>query len=91
MVPKERTKDPIRVWDSAVGAYSFLRPGEAELLMGLPLGFTALPALTNKDRLCLLGNGVDLAVVKLVLAQLRWANVCREEAQVRRVAHGASR
>ena len=88
VTPKEHTKDPIKVWDSAAGAYSFLRPNEAELLMGLPLGFTEVPALTNKDRLCLLGNGVDLAVVRRVLSQLRWTHACREEAQVRQAADG---
>jgi site-specific DNA-cytosine methylase len=84
----EWTRKPIKVWDKARGCECFVRPEEAERLMGLPTGYTAITGVSAVERLRAVGNGVDVRVAMHVMRHFRWAEVHKEEAGVREAQDG---
>ena len=68
--PQERTNYPVRVIDANNPEQMFLRPHEAEKLLGLITGCTAGAGITAISRLKAIGNGWDINVVSMLLGYL---------------------
>ena len=68
--PQERTNYPVRVIDVNNPELMFLRPHEAEKLLGLITGCTAGAGITAISRLKAIGNGWDINVVSMLLGYL---------------------
>ena len=84
----ERTRQPLMVWDAALGMQRHLVPEEAEVLMGLPEGYTAAPGVAGHDRLRAIGNGIDVRVLCQLLRHYRAGPVPQEEMAVRQPRDG---
>ena len=57
---------------------------EAEVMLGLPVGFTDVDGLPASKRLHMLGNGIDVNPLTHLLRHLRLGEVPQEEMAVRR-------
>ena len=68
--PTERTNYPVRVIDVNNPELMFLRPHEAEKLLGLFAGCTAGAGITAISRLKAIGNGWDINVVSMLFGYL---------------------
>ena len=68
--PTESTSTPVEVEDDANPGVNFLRPHEAEKLLGHEFNSTAGTGITALARLKALGNGWDINVVKRLLAYI---------------------
>ena len=80
--PEEWTRCPLKVRTPG-GAERFLKAEEAEALMGLPRGYTAVQGMTPRKRLHMLGNGIDVTTLVHLLRNLRLTDVHPEEVKVR--------
>ena len=70
--PKAATSLPILVNDELYDKPQQLRPVEAERLMGMPANCTESADLTPLDRLRAIGNGWDVNVTTMLLAQSKF-------------------
>ena len=82
--PVERTRYPLKVYDQLTGLEDFLRPPEAERLIGLPEGYTDVGDLTAADRCRCVGNGIDVRTLTVLMYNLRWGREDVGEASARR-------
>ena len=68
--PAQKTAAAVRVHD-AVAGLCYLRPDEAERLLGMPAGCTAAPGVSAAQRLTCIGNGWDIRTVARLLSNFR--------------------
>ena len=85
--PFEWTRAPIKV-RNLDGTESFLRPTEAEVLMGLPRDFTSLPGVGARKRLHMMGNCIDVHTLTHLMRHARLGPVHAEEVKVRNAWDG---
>ena len=68
--PFQFTSRPIQVWDKT-DRLRYLRPHEAENLMGMKPRCTAAPGVSARARLTIIGNAWDINVFTKILAHGR--------------------
>ena len=71
--PFQFTSRPIQVWDRTDSKLRYLRPHEAEKLMGMKPRCTAAPGVSARARLTIIGNAWDINVSTMLLAHSRVA------------------
>ena len=84
----EHTRRPNFIRDPGKVGKQFLRPGEAEALMGLPKGYTDVPGVTQVERMTALGNGVDIHSITHLLRHFRIGSVPVEELRDKKPGDG---
>ena len=69
--PLPRTRRPVQVIEEGKPGVHYLRPHEAERLLGMRANCTAAPNISPRQRLAALGNAWDIRVLSLFYQQYR--------------------